>query len=64
MLRIQYEMQGGDETALYKISTFITKLVSGGDLRNYATGSCTCLHVGASRVSGEVTIRGWSTDNN
>ena len=51
-------MQSGDETALYKIFIFIMKLVSGGDPRNYATGSYTCLHVGASRVSGEVTIRG------
>lgn len=49
-------MQSEDRTVFYKISTFIMKSVSGGDSRNYATG--TCFHVGASRVSGEVTIRG------
>lgn len=44
-----YNVKGRNKTAFYKISTFITKLVSGGDPRNYATGSCTCTFTWAPR---------------
>lgn len=46
-----------EETAFYKISTFITKLVSGGDSKKKLCDGVVYAFTWA-RVSGEVMIRG------